>query len=125
MRRWKGLPAVALVATAVVVGACGGDGDGQDDEFTVVGTEMAFDGPDRVRSGTYEVTFENDGMVPHELAFRHPSGRFVARRSIGAGMRAEMKVILEPGTWELGCYEPGHYEAGMHRRLVVEAPEGS
>lgn len=125
MRRWNGPAAIALVVTTTVLGACGGDGDTQADGFTVAGTEMAFQGPERVRPGTYDVTFRNDGMVPHELAFRHPSGRFAARRSIGAGMRAEMKVTLEPGRWELGCFEPGHYEAGMHRSLLVEAGEGS
>jgi uncharacterized cupredoxin-like copper-binding protein len=34
-----------------------------------------------------------------------------------------MEVHLEPGTWELGCFEPGHYESGMHRQLIVEPPD--
>ena len=86
----------------------------------MVGTEMAFDAPDRVPAGSYDVRFRNDGAVPHELAFRHPSGSFVARRSIGGGMSAVIPVTLEPGTYELGCFEPGHYEAGMHRLLIVD-----
>jgi uncharacterized cupredoxin-like copper-binding protein len=32
-----------------------------------------------------------------------------------------MEVKLsKKGTWELGCFEPGHYQAGMHKPLLVE-----
>ena len=89
--------------------------------MTVVGTEMAFEAPDRVPAGRYEVTFRNAGTVPHELAFRSPSGEVTARRSIGAGRSVVMDVTLEPGSWELACHEPGHHEAGMHRALRVGA----
>lgn len=101
----------------VALGACGGDGEPK--QFTVVGTEMAFAAPDRVEGGDYEVVFRNDGAVPHELAFRTEAGEFVARRSIGAGEEVVMEVTLAPGTYELGCFEPGHYEAGMHKLLTV------
>ena len=46
-----------------------------------------------------------------------------ARRSIAAGMTAVMNVKLPAGTYELGCFEPGHYAAGMHKMLTVrDAP---
>lgn len=109
------LSALALLTLFV---ACGGDGEAPK-PMTVVGTEMAFEAPDRVPAGSYTVTFRNDGAVHHELAFRAPSGEFTARRSIGGGQSVTLEVDLEPGTWELGCFEPGHYEAGMHRPLVV------
>ena len=114
--------AAALVLVLALLGACGGDGDGGGEaveRFTVVGTEMAFEAPDSVAAGEYEVTFRNAGAVYHELAFKSPSGETTARRSIAGGRSVVMKVALEPGTWELGCFEPGHYEAGMYRRLVV------
>lgn len=101
-----------------VVG-CGDDGGGASGQFTVVGTEMAFDAPNSMPAGTYDVTFENAGAVAHELAFKNPAGEMVARRSIGAGSSIVMEVELEPGTWELGCFEPGHYEAGMYKSLSV------
>lgn len=110
---------LALLAV-LALAACGGNGKGATETFVVVGTEMAFEAPDRVKAGDYEVVFRNDGAVPHELAFKSPSGQFVARRSIGAKQRVVMEVGLGPGTWELGCFEPGHYEAGMHRLLTVE-----
>jgi len=87
--------------------------------MTVVGTEMAFEAPARVPAGDYEVTFQNAGAVYHELAFKDPSGEVVARRSIPAGEEVVMEVTLNPGRWELGCFEPGHYEAGMHKVLEV------
>jgi hypothetical protein len=112
-----------LSMVALGLGGCaGGDGGGDGgptDTFTVVGTEMAFEAPDRVTAGDYSVSFRNAGTVYHELAFRDPSGVFVARRSIPARQSVSMEVSLEPGTYELGCFEPGHYDAGMHRPLIV------
>lgn len=106
---------IALAASA----ACAGSEGEERRTFTVVGTEMAFEAPDRVAAGDYVVTFRNDGAVHHELAFKDPAGEFVARRSIAGGQSVTMEVALEPGAWELGCFEPGHYEAGMYRPLAV------
>ena len=113
------LLAAALLAAAAGCGSDGGDG-GDGATFTVVGTEMAFAAPERVRAGEHRVVFRNEGQVAHELAFRNPDEQFVARRSIAAGQEVVMEVTLTPGTWELGCFEPGHYEAGMHKVLVVD-----
>ncbi|MDP1858361.1 MAG: hypothetical protein Q8K82_06815 [Gemmatimonadaceae bacterium] len=115
-RRW------AVVAGILMgVGACAGESDGETPTMTmtVIGTEMAFDAPSQVTAGEYVVTFRNDGAVAHELAFQDPSTEIVTRRSIGAGASVTMPVKLEPGEWLLGCYEPGHYDAGMHRPLTV------
>lgn len=118
---------VLVVAASLALGACGAGASGTGSStsapksFTVVGTEMAFTAPDRVPAGHYLVEFRNDGTVYHELALKDPSGAFVARRSIAAGQQVVLDVVLKPGTWELGCFEPGHYEGGMHRTMVVEA----
>lgn len=109
----------AAVAVMVVAASCGGDSR-DERALTVVGTEMAFDAPGRTVAGRYQVTFRNDGAVYHELAFKDPDGQFVARRSIAGGQSITMAVDLGPGTWELGCFEPGHYEAGMHSDLIVD-----
>ena len=90
--------------------------------MTVIGTEMAFEAPSHVTPGRYDVLFRNAGATYHELAFTNPDGEVVARRSIAGGQEIELPVKLSAGTWELGCYEPGHYEAGMHQPLVVESP---
>jgi uncharacterized cupredoxin-like copper-binding protein len=109
---------LVIVATLAVAG-CGSSDEAVGKPMTVVGTEMAFAAPDQVTAGRYEVTFRNEGAEYHELAFTHPAGQVVARTSIPGGEEVVMEVDLEPGTWELGCFEPGHYEAGMHQPLVV------
>ena len=114
--RW--IAAVAVIAALALAPGCG-DGGGSDDEFVVVGTEMAFDAPAEVAPGSYRVTFRNDGALPHELAFKDPAGEFVVRRSIAGAAEATIEVELTEGTWQLECHEPGHMEAGMHRPLVV------
>ena len=115
IRRW-----VAAATVVVMFSACAGSDTEPRRMMLVVGTEMAFQAPDRAAAGDYSVTFRNAGLVPHELAFRDPSGEFVMRRSIAGGQSVDLEVALTPGTWELGCFEPGHYEAGMHRALIVE-----
>jgi uncharacterized cupredoxin-like copper-binding protein len=59
-------------------------------------------------------------MSSNELACRDPSGEFISRIGTAAHMTQAVAVDLEPGTWELGCYQPGHHEAGMYRPLVVD-----
>jgi uncharacterized cupredoxin-like copper-binding protein len=115
---------LVLVVTSASLGACGSDGGSDENEMVVVGTEMTFTAPDEVGAGEYLVTFRNDGAVPHELAFRDPSGQFVTRRSIAAASEATMEVELTPGTWQLECHELGHMNAGMHRPLAVTADAG-
>ena len=109
---------VLCAAFALGLVACG-DSDSEPRTMTVVGTEMAFEAPEETPAGDYTVTFRNDGTTYHELAFRSPEGEFVARRSIAAKASIDVEVELEPGVWELGCFEPGHYKAGMHRQLRV------
>jgi manganese oxidase len=115
-------PLAALVLAlglALATSACGDDG-GDALELTIVGTEMAFDAPDTVEAGDYVVTFENAGAIYHEVAIKDASGQVLRRTQAPAGGTSTMEVTLEPGTYELGCFEPGHYEGGMFRTLTVE-----
>lgn len=113
---------VLALLCALVLGACGGGGEvsGPKKAMTVIGTEMAFSAPDHVAAGNYQVAFQNAGKQYHELAFKNPDGKIVARRSIAGGQFINIDVKLTAGTWELACYEPGHYEAGMHKQLIVD-----
>jgi uncharacterized cupredoxin-like copper-binding protein len=119
MRHLPRALAALVLALTLAAGACGDDG-GDALELTVVGTEMAFDAPDTVEAGDYVVTFENAGEIYHEVAIKDASGQVLRRTQAPAGGTSEMEVTLEPGTYELGCFEPGHYEGGMFRTLTVE-----
>ena len=55
------------------------------------------------------------------LAVKNSAGKVLMRRSIAGRTAMAMKVRLEAGTYELGCFEPGHYAAGMHKTLTVAA----
>jgi uncharacterized cupredoxin-like copper-binding protein len=110
---------VAALIAVVLVTACSSDKVLPARSMTVVGTEMAFAAPDQVASGDYKVTFRNAGTVYHELAFKDSSGKFLVRRSIAAGQTVVLSVKLPAGTYELGCFEPGHYAMGMHKMLTV------
>jgi uncharacterized cupredoxin-like copper-binding protein len=47
------------------------------------------------------------------------TGQVLRRVTAGPGQSAAMELSLPAGRYELGCFEPGHYEAGMHRLLTV------
>ena len=119
MLRRSAVLALAVLAFAVTSAACGGN-DLPARQLTVVGTEMSFDAPDVVATGSYTVSFRNAGAVDHELAFTSPGGKLAVRRSIPAGHTVQMEVRLTTGVWELSCHEPGHYEQGMHKTLTVD-----
>ena len=118
------LTASCALLAGLLFMACGGGEEvsGPMRPMNVVGTEMAFAAPERVPAGHYQLTFQNAGATYHELAVKNPDGKIVTRRSIAGGRFTNVDVKLTEGTWELACYEPGHYEAGMHRQLVVDKP---
>lgn len=118
MRPFPRTLAALALGLALTTAACGSTEEPM--ELAVVGTEMAFEAPDTVEAGDYVVTFENAGAIHHEVAIKDASGQVLRRTQAAAGATSRMEVTLAPGTYELGCFEPGHYEGGMFRTLVVE-----
>ena len=113
---------IALVAIPILLSACGSAGaDHKSRTLAVVGTEMAFAAPDSVVAGDYVVRFTNDGAMSHEVAVRDATGDVLRRIGAAPGQTATMELELEPGTYELGCFEPGHYQQGMKRLLTVRS----
>lgn len=87
-------------------------------------TEFTF-GAKTITVPAGEVTFEvvNDGVAPHQFAIGTPGSRtgdVADSGDLGAGEATTLTVDLAPGTYEIGCHVPGHYEAGMKAVLVVE-----
>ena len=110
-------------ATLSVVAACGSEEPGTPLAISggETGQTMWYDPDDpEVEPGRYEVTFDNVGVLYHELAVVSPSGEVLAARSVGGAQEAVFDVDLsEPGTYTLTCREPGHTEAGMAGTLSV------
>lgn len=80
-------------------------------------------------AGPVKFVVENSGMMAHELvlesagAVNQPlqDGSNVAKASdIPAGGRVTLEWVLDqPGTYQLACHVPGHYEAGMKTTFSV------
>lgn len=116
-------PATALfVRMLVVIGLVGltaCSSEAKVDGGTIAGFEMGFTPRQATTdAGAVRLRFRNDGKVFHELAIER-DGSAIKRVSAGPGATAEMTVDLRPGTYEMTCREPGHYEAGMRGTLVA------
>ena len=117
------IPAMALVALALLLGACtsapasGGDAAALDDaDVVVVAEDVAYaDAPESVPAGELMLGLDNRGHAPHDLTI-DGHGTVV---SAGGRDQAVAKVELEPGTYTVWCDVPGHREAGMEFTLEV------
>lgn len=93
------------------------------DATTVVRmNEFSFDMPTTYRAGRHTFEVVNDGAAPHEFALGavgdHHS-HVGQTEWLDGGETATLTVDLEPGTYEVGCHVPGHYEAGMKATITV------
>jgi plastocyanin len=122
---------IVLVSTALVLGAplagCGDDGGTASgasstsagrDRVEVVAHDIGF-GADRYQAtaGTLEVSYRNDGAIPHSLRI---DGVDSFRLEVASkGDEDQASVELEPGTYTIYCDIPGHRQAGMEATLEV------
>jgi nitrite reductase (NO-forming) len=86
-------------------------------------TEFAIEPQEaRLPDGEQSLTVVNEGVAPHEVVVT-PAGqpdRALARiPQLSAGEQETLTLDLPSGTYDLGCYLPGHFEAGMKGTLVV------
>lgn len=82
----------------------------------------------------YLITFENEGGIDHEIRFgRNPTANLDGyQENLFDGMLAlhlrpgEFATLLiqvpaeKKGTWEIGCFLPGHYQAGQKEPFIIE-----
>lgn len=131
-REWQ---AVA-VAGAVLLAACGGGGSGAaggagggdagagaGTSTTIVGLDTMKFNPEAltIKAGApVKITFKNAGMLPHDLVTE--GGTQNAKLvNIGAGKeQAGTFMAPKPGTYAIICTQPGHKEAGMVAKIIVE-----
>lgn len=71
-------------------------------------------------AGTDTFRLTNDSTVPHNLEIEGNGIEEGPTATISGGETADLKVELQPGTYEFYCAVPGHKEAGMEGTLTVE-----
>lgn len=117
----------ALPLLIVLLGACGGAGEGDkgasaepaarvavgETEFALVISQTALD------PGTYTFVATNEGTVNHALEIDGPGVDGAETETLAPGESAELTVTLEKGTYELYCPVGGHRDQGMTLELGV------
>lgn len=86
------------------------------DAITVVGTEFAFDPDEMVLSPGASITFDNQGVVVHNIEIDGVAGFKVEAQ---AGQTATGSIDVDPGDYVIFCSIPGHRAAGMEGSLTV------
>jgi plastocyanin len=126
---------VVVVLVIAAVNAFSEDPPAPSASVTIEATEFAYS-PDPVLAlaGEVEITFENRGQVGHELILL-PEGVRIAGPaqydestalgvvpSIARDVTVQRTIDLDPGTYQIVCLLPGHFEAGMEADLIVSSP---
>jgi plastocyanin len=129
MQRWQFL-AAALLAGAVVAGCGGGTaasgsgaGGGEGTATTVVGLDTMKFNPESIKAkvGTpLKITFRNAGVIAHDLVTE--GGTQNAKLVNVASNKSQEGTFLanKPGEYRIICSQPGHTEAGMVGKIIVE-----
>jgi FtsP/CotA-like multicopper oxidase with cupredoxin domain len=76
----------------------------------------------QIKPGKVKFEVTNSGSVAHEFLI-FESGKttpIVSMKNMANGQTRESSVVeLKEGVYEMGCYLPGHFEAGMKGKIVV------
>lgn len=92
-------------------------------EITVDIKEFKFTPSEiQIKPGKVRIEVTNSGSAVHEfLVFE--SGKttpIVSMKNMANGQTIESDVVeLKEGVYEMGCYLPGHFEAGMKGKIIV------
>jgi uncharacterized cupredoxin-like copper-binding protein len=132
MRR-RALGIIALVATALLVAACGsagGQSNGSSTEVQITLSEFKIESPQTTfTTGTpYRFVIKNEGTISHDWAIM-PRGATDESQALaqvdesqlppGATVTQEF-TFTQAGDFEFACHVPGHYEAGMLLPISVQ-----
>lgn len=122
MGNWpKGLVMAALVTALVVTGCSsgGGSSSGSGGEAKVSMNQMAFTPKElKVKAGT-TVVWVNDDVTGH--AVQHMASKPLFQTSADLQKGESFKYTFsKSGTYDVVCTTPGHKDAGMVMKVIVE-----
>lgn len=121
--------AIVLVLMALTLAGCGGGAPG----VTVIHVKMSeykieLD-KTSVPAGPIRFEIQNVGSIAHELVLEpngandepfSADGKESEAEDVEAGKTATLEWTLDtPGTYQLGCHVPGHFEQGMVTTFTV------
>ena len=106
----------------------------------VTTNDLVFNPADLTATAGETITFRivNDGTIIHDVTLGHEATQEEHAEemaemagmandqpnamTIAAGETKELTwTFTQPGTVLIGCYQPGHYDAGMKGQITVEA----
>lgn len=136
---WKKI--ITLVAAALLLAACSGQGGGETVEVQVTLTEFGFEASltDFKVGVPYRFVVTNAGTVNHEIMIMAPLTEedmgmdmheldetalaMIEEDQLPSGATASFEYTFmdaaDAGSLEFACHTPGHYEAGMKLPITV------
>lgn len=82
---------------------------------------------------TVRLVIKNEGAILHDLHFGKDAdlkdrlyktdliaGLDMIELDPKQGVKLTITVPKDAGEWEIGCFQPGHYEANMKAKLIVQ-----
>ena len=124
---------VAVLASALLVGACasaGGQASGGPTEVQITLSEFKIEASKTTfNTGTaYRFVIKNEGTIAHDWSIM-PRGETDESQALvqvdesqlppGASVTRE-STFTQAGDFEFACHVPGHYEAGMLLPITVQ-----
>ena len=100
--------------------AAGEDEAAATDAGTVGMVEYAFDPETVTVKAGDTVTAQNDGEVAHNLTLFDGDEELEGTEDVDPGSSADLKVEVDPGSYEMICTIPGHEDLGMVGEFTVE-----
>jgi len=116
-----------LLALAVLVAACGGDGSGQTtttggtgttvpaDHVLITVDSLSFPAETTIPAGM-PVAWKNEMLVNHQIVFDTHDGQPAGIDPLTLNGGATVEITLEPGTWAYFC----GFHSQMTGTLIVE-----